>query len=133
MCSYCSSCLDLPVAFVDCHIKGCKSRLHHVCQGGYVDMHEIDLDGAERKICHNCVDDLWMGGKPEKLKMVQHMVQHINDSIRVTDGITSPESLQVSPNGVPSTNDIFVEKKKMGKEADLLFTVPVGMPFGGLG
>ena len=33
---------------------------------------EIELDGAERKICRECVDDLRMGGKPEKLKMVQH-------------------------------------------------------------
>ena len=35
-------------------------------------MHAINLDGAERKICHNCVDELWMGGKPKKLKKVQH-------------------------------------------------------------
>ena len=66
--SYRSSCLDLPVALVDCRMKGCESRLHHVCQGGYVSMHEINLDGAERNICHNCVGELWMGGKPKKLK-----------------------------------------------------------------
>ena len=35
-------------------------------------MHEIKLDGAERKICRNFVDDLQMGGKSEKLKMVHH-------------------------------------------------------------
>ena len=35
-------------------------------------MHEIDLDRAERKICCNCVDDIWIGGKPDKLKKVQH-------------------------------------------------------------
>ena len=35
-------------------------------------MHEIDLDVAERNICYNCVDKLWMGGQPEKLKKVQH-------------------------------------------------------------
>ena len=36
-------------------------------------MHEINLDGAERKIFHNCVEKLWMGGKPEKFKKVQHI------------------------------------------------------------
>ena len=36
-------------------------------------MHEINLDGPERKICYNCVDKLWMGGKPEKLKKVGHI------------------------------------------------------------
>ena len=93
-------------------------------------MYEIDLDEAERKICHNCVDKIWMGGKPEKLKMVQHMVQHINDSIRVTDGITSPESLQVSPDGVPSTNDIFVEKKKWAKKQTCCLLFLLGYPAG---
>ena len=72
MCSYGSSCLELPVALVGCQIKGFELRLRHVCQGGYVDMYDIDLDGAERKIFHNCVDQIWMGGKPEKLKKVQH-------------------------------------------------------------
>ena len=56
---------------VDFQIKGCESRLHHVCQGEYVAMHEIELDGSERKICRECIDDLWMGGKFEKLKMMQ--------------------------------------------------------------
>ena len=35
-------------------------------------MHAIDLDRADFKICHNCVDELWLGGKSKKLKMVQH-------------------------------------------------------------
>ena len=73
VCSYCYSCLDLPVALVDCQMKGYESRLHHVCQGEYVAMHNIDLDGAEVKICPNCFDEIWMGGKPEKLKKVQHI------------------------------------------------------------
>ena len=72
VCSHRSSCLELPVALVDCQMKGCESILHHVRQGGYMAMHDIDLDEAERKICHNCVDKIWMGGKPEKLKKVQH-------------------------------------------------------------
>ena len=53
-------------------MEGGASRLHPVCQGGYVDMHEINLGGVEQKICRNCVDKLWMGGKPEKLKKVGH-------------------------------------------------------------
>ena len=35
-------------------------------------MHDIDLDEAELNICRDCVDKIWMGGKPEKLKKVQH-------------------------------------------------------------
>ena len=47
ICSYRSSCIDLPVALVDCMVEGCVSRLHHVCKGGYVAMHDIDIGGAE--------------------------------------------------------------------------------------
>ena len=72
VCSYRFSCLDVPVALVYCHIKVCELRLYHVCPGGYVAMNNIDFDRTERKICHNCVDKLWMGDKPEKLKKVQH-------------------------------------------------------------
>ena len=39
-------------------------------------MHEINLDGAELKICFDCVDELWVGGKPEKLKKVQHSTMY---------------------------------------------------------
>ena len=81
VCSYRSSCLDLPVALVDCQMKGCELRLHHGCQGEYVAMHEINLDGAEWKICRECVDDLWMGGKNEKLKMVQHITVYRTDEV----------------------------------------------------
>ena len=38
--------------------------------GGYVAMHEFDIDGAEQKICRGCVDELCMGSKPNKLKKV---------------------------------------------------------------
>ena len=79
VCSYHSSCLDLPVVLVDCHMKECESHLLHVCQGGYVAMHAINLDGAERKICHNCVDELWMEGKPKKLKKLQHKTVYRRD------------------------------------------------------
>ena len=79
VCSYIYYCIDLPVALVDCHMEGCASRLHHICQGEYVAMHEIDLDGAERNIFCNCVDDLWMGGKPEKLNKVRHSTVYRTD------------------------------------------------------
>ena len=79
MCSCCSSCLDLLLALVDFEMKGCDSRLHHICQGMYVDMHEIDLDGAELRICCECVYKLCMGGKPDKLKKVQHSIVYRTD------------------------------------------------------
>ena len=46
VCSYFSYCLDLPVALVDCQTKRCELRLYHVCQGEYVAVHEIDIDGV---------------------------------------------------------------------------------------
>ena len=58
MCSYCSSCLDLPVEVVDFQAKGFPLRLHHVCQYKYAAMNEIDLDGGERKIFRDCVDEI---------------------------------------------------------------------------
>ena len=42
-------------------------------------MHAIDIDGAEQNIFHNCVDELWMGGKPNKLKKVQHSTVYRTD------------------------------------------------------
>ena len=44
-------------------------------------MYENDLDRAERKICHNCVDKIWMGGKPEKLEKVQHSTVYRTDEL----------------------------------------------------
>ena len=44
-------------------------------------MHAINLDGAERKICHNFFDELRMGGRPKKLKMVQHMTVYRTDEL----------------------------------------------------
>ena len=73
VCSYRCSCLDLPVALVYCQMKGSESRLYHLYQGGHVAMHEIDIDRADRRIFRDCVDKLWMGGKTEKLKKVQHI------------------------------------------------------------
>ena len=48
------------MALVDCQVEVCASRLQHVYKGGYVAMREIDINGAERNIFHDCVDDLWM-------------------------------------------------------------------------
>ena len=81
VCPYRSSCLGLPVVLFDCQMKGCESRLHHVCQGEYVAMHEIKLVGVERKICGECVDDRQMGGKPKKLKIVQHSTVYRTDDL----------------------------------------------------
>ena len=57
----------------------CELRLCHVWQGGYVDIHDIDIVGAERKICRNYVYELWVGGKPEKLEKVQHSTVYRTD------------------------------------------------------
>ena len=62
-------------------MKECESRFYHVCQREFVAMHDIDLDIAERKICRNCVDELWMGGKPEELKKVQHSTVYRTDEL----------------------------------------------------
>ena len=52
----------------------------HICQGGYVAMHEIELDGLEQNIFCNCVDGLWMGGKPDKSKEVEHSTVYRTDA-----------------------------------------------------
>ena len=44
-------------------------------------MHAIDIDVAERKICHNCVDEIWMGGKHKKLKKVQYSTVYRADKL----------------------------------------------------
>ena len=59
------------MALFNCHMKRCESFLYHVCQGGNVDMHDINDDVAEWNIFHSCVDKLWMGGKPEKFDRIQ--------------------------------------------------------------
>ena len=46
VCYYRYSFLKLPVALVDFIMKGLESRLHHVCQGEYVAVHAIDIDGV---------------------------------------------------------------------------------------
>ena len=42
-------------------------------------MYDIDLDRAERNICHNCVDKIWLGGKPKNLKKVLHRTVYRTD------------------------------------------------------
>ena len=58
------------MALVDCQVEGCHFCLHHVFQGGYVVLNYINFDGAERKICRNCVDKLRVQGKSKTLKKV---------------------------------------------------------------
>ena len=71
--SYHSSCINLPVALVDCQVEGCAARLYHVYQGEHVAMHDINIYGSEWNICFNYVDELRMGDKPDKLKKVGHI------------------------------------------------------------
>ena len=70
VCSYRSYCLDLPVALVDCQMEVFPSHSHHLCQGGYVILYDIDFEGGERKICRDCVDELGRGGRSENSKEV---------------------------------------------------------------
>ena len=70
VCSYHSSCLNLPVALVDCHAEVFLSRLHHICQGEYVILNDIDFDGAEQKLFRDCVDEIGVREKSETLKKV---------------------------------------------------------------
>ena len=44
-------------------------------------MHEIELDGSERNICRECIDDLSMGGKFEKSKMMQDSTVYRMDEL----------------------------------------------------
>ena len=44
-------------------------------------MYEIDIEGAEQKMCHNGVDDIWMGGKPNKFNKVQHSTLYATDGL----------------------------------------------------
>ena len=44
-------------------------------------IHENDLDGAERDICRDYVDELWMGGKHEKLKKAWHRTVYRTDEL----------------------------------------------------
>ena len=62
------------MALVDFQVEGCASRLHHVCQGEYVAMHKINIDRVERKIFRDCVDEIFMGGKPDTLNNVGHSI-----------------------------------------------------------
>ena len=70
VCSYRSSCLDLPVALVGFQLEVFPSCLHHIWQGRYVAMNEIDIDGGEWKICRDCFDKIRYRGKSETLKNV---------------------------------------------------------------
>ena len=70
LCYYRSSCIDSPVALVDCKAEGFPLYLHQVFQGEYVILNYIDFDRAEQKICRDCVDEIRGQGKSETLKKV---------------------------------------------------------------
>ena len=63
VCSYRYDFIYLPVALVGCLVGGCPSFLHRVCQGEYLVLNYIYLDGGEKNICCDCDDKLWGGGK----------------------------------------------------------------------
>ena len=44
-------------------------------------MHEINIYGAERKICCDCVDEIQMGVNPEKLKNLGHRTVYRTDKL----------------------------------------------------
>ena len=50
------------MALVYFQMEGRPSRLHHVCQGGYVLLYYIDFEGGERDFFCDCVDELGEGG-----------------------------------------------------------------------
>ena len=70
VCSYRSSRIDLPVAIFDFQTEGCPFLMYQDCQRKYVILNSIYFERAERKICHNCVDNIWDQGKSERLKKV---------------------------------------------------------------
>ena len=66
VCSYSSSCLDLPVALVNFQVKVLPLSLYQVCQGYYVLLNDIDFEGGERNICPNCVGNIGRGGESQR-------------------------------------------------------------------
>ena len=44
-------------------------------------MHDIDIDGAKRNIFRNCVDELLMGGNPDKLEKVGHITVYRTEKL----------------------------------------------------
>ena len=62
VCSYLSYCIYLTVVLVGFQVEGFPFRMHHVCQVEYVLLNYIDFDGAERKFCRDCVDNIWGRG-----------------------------------------------------------------------
>ena len=70
VCYCCYSCIELTGALIDCQLESCPSRFPHVFQGYYVILNCIDFDGAERKICRNCVNKIQGQGRLEALKKV---------------------------------------------------------------
>ena len=70
VCSCRYSCLELPVALVDCQVEVCPLRLNHICQGEYVLLNDIDFYRVERNIFRDCVDKILGQIKSETSKKV---------------------------------------------------------------
>ena len=79
VCYCCYSSIELTGALIDCQLESCPSRFPHVFQGYYVILNYIHFDGAERKICHDCVDKLRGRGKSETLSDVGYITVYGTD------------------------------------------------------
>ena len=49
-------------------------------------MHEINLDGGKQNICYKHVGDIWIGGKPDKLKKVGPRTVYRTDKSEEEEG-----------------------------------------------
>ena len=64
------------MALVDCHVEGCPSHLHRICQGECVLLKYIDFEIGGRKIYCDCVDKLGREGKSDKMKKVGYFTAY---------------------------------------------------------
>ena len=46
-----------------------------------MDLHEIYIDAAKRRLFGDCVDKLWMGGKPYNLKKMEDRTVEKTDEL----------------------------------------------------
>ena len=56
---------------VEYQVEGCPYLLHHLCQGDYETLNDINFDGAAMNIYCNCVDELREWGKSDILNKVE--------------------------------------------------------------
>ena len=66
MCSYHFSCIVFLLGVDGFQVEGCLQNLHHIFQVDYEILNGIDFDGEGRKICLNCVENIWVGWGGQK-------------------------------------------------------------------